>query len=725
MKKILLLMLTLIVSVTTWAAEPYFEVVSGSFQSGNVTLKVTFPDATSLEIGTTSLRHTDWDLEAHGYSPVAYDFHPTKEGNTMTVTFTGFTHLAGDLKYSVQSWDLKADGVTYSSEIIAKAAIPYAEVASGDLSIGGNVTIDVTFPVFTSASAYPASWKNATLRYNGVDVATCAMDKITNTGKTLHIPFNLASSPGNNLSLYTVNLPYGYIQNNGVDVYVEYNVSFGTAPSVDPGDEPGGNEPGGEEPGGEEPGGEEPEEPAELANYFWVENLSEDATTVSNLGKNIEYTSTPAIANSWVNLDYQIDLAAHEKVYLRASVAGNTNMSGAIAVGGVGSALNGNGEWVPFDTRVPYKVGGDITTLLNANGNVMVLPAPEGEGYSSRGVFEMFFNNDTYLQDVSELVLPSTTLSEYCYARMFNGCTNITTAPVLPATVLVNKCYDYMFDGCSSLNYVEAYFSEWPQKSGGYSPYAATENWLNGVASTGTFKTHDWVGNDYRYYGSTYPSGWEKELISSMNITVSAVGYTTFYYDRNWVMPEGMEGYVAYDKYNNGSYGFIFEKVFEAGDIVGWNQPLVLKANAGTYTINFTNDPATPFVNGDEYLEFGGSVLTKDLADEYDSSNYYWYALSLDQNGENVGFYWMKDEGAAFTSAPFKAYLHISKTHFQNGSSVKGSFVFGDFEGEADGINAAVAPKQQSNVIYDLSGRRVNGNAQHGLYIINGKKVIR
>lgn len=720
MKKLLLFLMLLVTSITTWAADPYFEVVSGSFQSGNVTLKVTFPDATSLEIGTTSLRHTDWDLEAHGYSPVAYDFHPTKEGNAMTVTFTGFTPLAGDLKYSVQSWDLKADGVKYSKEIVAKAAIPYAEVASGDLSIGGNVTIDVTFPTFISASAYPASWKNATLRYNGVAVATCAMDKITNTGKTLHIPFNLASSPGNNLSLYIVNLPSGYVQNNGEDVYVEYNVSFGTAPSVDPGEEPGG-----EEPGGEEPGGEEPEEPAELANYFWIENLSEDATTVTVFNKNLEYTSTPAVADSWEDFDFQVNLDAHAKVYLRASAEGNANMAGAIAVGEVYSTWNDNDELIDVDTRVPYKVGGDITTLLNANGNVMALPAPENTGYGySNGVFENFFRGDIYLQDVSKLVLPSTTLAEYCYASMFYGCSNITTAPVLPATVLVNKCYDNMFNGCSSLNYVEACFSEWPQKSGGYSPYAATENWLNSVASEGTIKSHDWVRNDYRYYGSTYPSGWNREDLSSMNITVSAVGYTTFYYNRRWVMPEGMEGYIAYDKYNNGSYDFIFEKVFEAGDIVPWNQPLVLKANAGTYTINFTNDEPTPFVNGDEDWEFGGSVLTKDLADEYESSNYYWYALSL--NAENdpasVGFYWMKKEGAAYTSAPFKAYLHISKTHFP--SNAKTAYVFGDIENDVPtSINTAETPLQTSDAIYDLAGRRVM-KADKGIYVVNGRKVV-
>lgn len=53
--------------------------------------------------------------------------------------------------------------------------------------------------------------------------------------------------------------------------------------------------------------------------------------------------------------------------------------------------------------------------------------------------------------DASNLVLPATTLSEYCCAYMFNNCTLLTAAPQLPATTLANYCYNCMFVGCSSL----------------------------------------------------------------------------------------------------------------------------------------------------------------------------------------------------------------------------------------------------------------------------------
>lgn len=76
--------------------------------------------------------------------------------------------------------------------------------------------------------------------------------------------------------------------------------------------------------------------------------------------------------------------------------------------------------------------------------------------------------------------LPATTLTQRCYNQMFRGCSNITTAPVLSALTLVNQCYHYMFYGCGKLNYVKALFTTTPSTS-------YTSNWLNRVASTGTF----------------------------------------------------------------------------------------------------------------------------------------------------------------------------------------------------------------------------------------------
>ena len=44
-----------------------------------------------------------------------------------------------------------------------------------------------------------------------------------------------------------------------------------------------------------------------------------------------------------------------------------------------------------------------------------------------------------------------TTLANYCYYSMFNGCTGLTSAPELPATTLANFCYRLMFNGCTGL----------------------------------------------------------------------------------------------------------------------------------------------------------------------------------------------------------------------------------------------------------------------------------
>ena len=86
---------------------------------------------------------------------------------------------------------------------------------------------------------------------------------------------------------------------------------------------------------------------------------------------------------------------------------------------------------------------------------------------------------------------------------MFNGCTNLVTAPELPATKLANYCYNYMFNGCSSLNYIKAMFTTTPST-------AYTNNWVNGVASTGTFVKNASATWDVTGVNGI-PSGWTKE----------------------------------------------------------------------------------------------------------------------------------------------------------------------------------------------------------------------
>jgi len=104
--------------------------------------------------------------------------------------------------------------------------------------------------------------------------------------------------------------------------------------------------------------------------------------------------------------------------------------------------------------------------------------------------YASMFSGCTSLTAAPEL--PATTLAEGCYQSMFYGCTSLNTAPVLPATTLAEECYRQMFQGCTSLNNITCLATE------GINENNSTFNWVDGVASTGTFN---------RASGATWPEG--------------------------------------------------------------------------------------------------------------------------------------------------------------------------------------------------------------------------
>jgi hypothetical protein len=132
----------------------------------------------------------------------------------------------------------------------------------------------------------------------------------------------------------------------------------------------------------------------------------------------------------------------------------------------------------------------DCTSLVNAPE----LPATTLKNYC----YVNMFQGCTRLTKAPKL--PATILTYYCYQYMFRDCTSLTTAPQLPATTLKNYCYYQMFQGCTRLNYIKAMFTAIPSSS-------CTENWVNGVASTGTFVKNSAATWDVTGI-SGIPSGW-------------------------------------------------------------------------------------------------------------------------------------------------------------------------------------------------------------------------
>lgn len=97
-----------------------------------------------------------------------------------------------------------------------------------------------------------------------------------------------------------------------------------------------------------------------------------------------------------------------------------------------------------FSSTGKFDVEGNIMSLVEGDNFVGITTMSDYQ-------FRFLFDGCTNLVNAKHLILPATTLAEECYDSMFRNCTSLTTAPELPATTLVTYCYGSMFEGCTSL----------------------------------------------------------------------------------------------------------------------------------------------------------------------------------------------------------------------------------------------------------------------------------
>ena len=96
---------------------------------------------------------------------------------------------------------------------------------------------------------------------------------------------------------------------------------------------------------------------------------------------------------------------------------------------------------VKFSNNTPVACSGDIRTLIDYTQYKTV--------DTGSAKFGFLFNGCTQLTTAP--MLPATKLADNCYEGMFYGCTALTNAPALPATELTERCYYSMFYGCTAL----------------------------------------------------------------------------------------------------------------------------------------------------------------------------------------------------------------------------------------------------------------------------------
>ena len=188
-------------------------------------------------------------------------------------------------------------------------------------------------------------------------------------------------------------------------------------------------------------------------------------------------------------------------------------------------------------------------------------------------------------------------------------------------------------------------------------------------------------------------------------VTISEVDYSTLYLDYATYIPEGVEVYAVSSIEN----GYVALEAVEG--VLPANTGVILK-NAGDYT--FVAAGATGNAT---------SLLQGSTTDTYVAGNAYVLAAKKGV----VGLYKAilnKDENGAegtthFKNNAFKAYLPVAE-----GEEAPAMFTLGRGGEDEDttGIDQLISNGEV--VIYDLAGRRVE-KMEKGIYIVNGKKVIR
>ena len=177
--------------------------------------------------------------------------------------------------------------------------------------------------------------------------------------------------------------------------------------------------------------------------------------------------------------------------------------------------------------------------------------------------------------------------------------------------------------------------------------------------------------------------------------TVSDAGYATMVIPFDAALPEGVLAYNI-----TGSDGDKLVK--EDAESIEANKPVMLK-NSGTFKFTATDAAiaATP----------DGVLANGLLCGVYNTTVVPAEGYVLQSQDKGVNFYKAGETGVEVNA--FRAYLADATT----------TRLFFNLDDDVTGISEAAVSKAADSEIYNLNGQRV-ANAQKGLYIVGGKKVM-
>lgn len=261
--------------------------------------------------------------------------------------------------------------------------------------------------------------------------------------------------------------------------------------------------------------------------------------------------------------------------------------------------------------------------------------------------------------------------------------------------------------------------------------------------------------DDFRTYADAYYAcpiylyeKVEKSPVGTISI-VAPEGYGTYYTDKSFIMPKGVDGAIVSDisddgklqinwKYpagttvpaNTGLLVYASQKgsyqCYEAGtsDNGGSNGSSDLSGNAANGIGQTNNEVAGSAAQETNYLR--GTIEKIQVPEDASSYRFYQLTYGLVDNVRTIGFFYASEDGGTFINGANKAYLAIPRSM----SSVSSLYSLSHNLGTT-GIDQSLTETIHDHApctIYSITGQRLTATDSRqlpkGVYIIKGKKIM-
>ena len=352
----------------------------------------------------------------------------------------------------------------------------------------------------------------------------------------------------------------------------------------------------------------------------------------------------------------------------------------------------------PFDVPATVENGGitynvvsiDVFFMLRGHGGITELTFHEGLekiGYTT--FWQAPLGN-------SELVIPSTVTSMGgSFAQPYWKASSVTVRMLNPIPTQ---------DGGPGLN-VDLHGYTYAKNLKIIVPTDVTHAYCNVTQSPG-------AGWPWSHYADYYRE----------EVKFGPTGYISYYLGtENFLVPAGCTAYIITGVTPSGSITTPDQavvKAFGAGKIIPKQTGFILQGTPNT-TVEYQAN-----VTGTEENVTGNLLVGTATEQEISGAGYKYYIFSA-SGDQGLGFYKQGTrQGASIKLKPHRAGLRLSES-IGRAKSLIFDFDAARREAETTGIRS-VRPEMQrrDNAVYDLQGRRVV-NPTHGIYIINGKKIIK